>query len=138
MATSSHLRRMITPLARSGKLAKPRQLHNTHWGLVCGQLSAARAWDSGSKQTIIEDFLDEWGVQDLLECSPEQIRKCPLQPWLLTIIVTWGLVYWPSPLALAQYCKVFVNGSWVGVHEKPSELKDTLVMLRRRKDIDSE
>merc|ERR1712232_1271695 len=35
MATLSHLRRMITPLARSGKLAKPRQLHNTHWGLVC-------------------------------------------------------------------------------------------------------
>eukprot|EP00913_Durusdinium_trenchii_P034075 g31894.t1 len=35
MATLSHLRRMITPLARSGKLVKPRQLHNTHWGLVC-------------------------------------------------------------------------------------------------------
>ena len=31
----SHLRRMNTPVGREGKLAKPRQLHNTHWGLVC-------------------------------------------------------------------------------------------------------
>ena len=26
----SHLRRMNTPVGREGKLAKPRQLHNTH------------------------------------------------------------------------------------------------------------
>lgn len=31
----SHLRRCNTPLERSGKQAKPRQLHNTHWGMVC-------------------------------------------------------------------------------------------------------
>ncbi|GAX17727.1 DNA-directed RNA polymerase II subunit RPB2 [Fistulifera solaris] len=29
----SHLRRSNTPLARTGKQAKPRQLHNTHWGM---------------------------------------------------------------------------------------------------------
>eukprot|EP00919_Chromeraceae_sp_WS-2016_P004171 GHVR01009985.1.p1 GENE.GHVR01009985.1~~GHVR01009985.1.p1 ORF type:complete len:586 (+),score=143.42 GHVR01009985.1:71-1828(+) len=34
-AGSSHLRRLNTPLGRDGKLAKPRQLHNTHWGYVC-------------------------------------------------------------------------------------------------------
>jgi hypothetical protein len=31
----SHLRRLNTPLGREGKQAKPRQLHNTHWGMVC-------------------------------------------------------------------------------------------------------
>merc|ERR1719284_1540547 len=105
MATLSHLRRMITPLARSGKLAKPRQLHNTHWGLVCpaetpeGQavglvknISLMCYVSLGSKQTIIEDFLDEWGVLDLMECSPEHIKK---------------------------YAKVFLNGMWVGMHERP-------------------
>lgn len=30
----SHLRRLNTPIGRDGKLAKPRQLHNTHWGMV--------------------------------------------------------------------------------------------------------
>eukprot|EP00418_Pyrodinium_bahamense_P089315 CAMPEP_0179044970 /NCGR_PEP_ID=MMETSP0796-20121207/17940_1 /TAXON_ID=73915 /ORGANISM="Pyrodinium bahamense, Strain pbaha01" /LENGTH=1177 /DNA_ID=CAMNT_0020741369 /DNA_START=75 /DNA_END=3608 /DNA_ORIENTATION=+ len=124
MATLSHLRRMITPLARSGKLVKPRQLHNTHWGLVCpaetpeGQavglvknISLMCYISLGSKQTIIEDFLDEWGVLDLMECSPMHIRK---------------------------YAKVFLNGIWVGQHERPAELRDTLQFLRRRKDIDSE
>lgn len=31
----SHLRRVNTPLSKTDKLAKPRQLHNTHWGMVC-------------------------------------------------------------------------------------------------------
>jgi len=124
MATLSHLRRMVTPLARSGKLAKPRQLHNTHWGLVCpaetpeGQavglvknISLMCYVTLGSRQTIVEDFLDEWGVMDLLECSPIHIRK---------------------------HAKVFLNGMWMGMHERPSELRNTLQYLRRRKDIDSE
>lgn len=34
-STLSHLRRCNTPIGRDGKIAKPRQLHNTHWGLVC-------------------------------------------------------------------------------------------------------
>eukprot|EP00842_Homolaphlyctis_polyrhiza_P001918 jgi/Hompol1/2727/HPOL_003044-RA len=32
-STLSHLRRLNTPIGRDGKLAKPRQLHNTHWGM---------------------------------------------------------------------------------------------------------
>ena len=31
----SHLRRINTSLGREGKMAKPRQLHNSHWGLIC-------------------------------------------------------------------------------------------------------
>jgi DNA-directed RNA polymerase II subunit RPB2 len=31
----SHLRRANTPLGREGKQAKPRQLHNTQWGMIC-------------------------------------------------------------------------------------------------------
>jgi len=31
----SHLRRLNTPLSKQGKLTKPRQLHNSHWGMVC-------------------------------------------------------------------------------------------------------
>ncbi|KAJ8083671.1 DNA-dependent RNA polymerase II [Marasmius tenuissimus] len=34
-STLSHLRRCNTPLGREGKIAMPRQLHNTHWGMVC-------------------------------------------------------------------------------------------------------
>ena len=31
----SHLRRVVNPTGRDGKMAKMRQLHNTHWGMVC-------------------------------------------------------------------------------------------------------
>ncbi|RYY34024.1 hypothetical protein EON62_03665, partial [archaeon] len=31
----SHLRRANTPLGSEGKQAKPRQLHNTQWGMIC-------------------------------------------------------------------------------------------------------
>jgi DNA-directed RNA polymerase II subunit RPB2 len=31
----SHLRRVTTPLDKKGKASKPRQLHNSHWGMVC-------------------------------------------------------------------------------------------------------
>lgn len=34
-STLSHLRRVNSPIGRDGKLAKPRQLHNTLWGMVC-------------------------------------------------------------------------------------------------------
>jgi DNA-directed RNA polymerase II subunit RPB2 len=35
LSALSHLRRLNTPLGREGKMAKPRQLHNTHWGMIC-------------------------------------------------------------------------------------------------------
>jgi DNA-directed RNA polymerase II subunit RPB2 len=34
-STLSHLRRLNTPIDKTGKLATPRQLHNTHWGMIC-------------------------------------------------------------------------------------------------------
>ena len=34
-STLSHLRRLNSPVERTGKIAKPRQLHNPHWGMVC-------------------------------------------------------------------------------------------------------
>jgi hypothetical protein len=34
-STLSHLRRINSPIGREGKLAKPRQLHNTLWGMMC-------------------------------------------------------------------------------------------------------
>jgi DNA-directed RNA polymerase II subunit RPB2 len=34
-ATLSHLRRINTPVEKSGKLVQPRKLHGTQWGMVC-------------------------------------------------------------------------------------------------------
>ena len=71
----SHLRRLNTPLAKQGKLAKPRQLHNSHWGMVCpaetpeGQacglvknLSLMSLVSVGLNMKVIIELLEDCGV----------------------------------------------------------------------------
>uniref|UniRef100_A0A914LMU4 DNA-directed RNA polymerase subunit beta n=3 Tax=Meloidogyne incognita group TaxID=654580 RepID=A0A914LMU4_MELIC len=120
-ATLSHLRRCNSPIGREGKLAKPRQLHNTQWGMVCpaetpeGQAVglvknlALMAYISvGSMPEPILEFLEEWSMENLEEVSP---------------------------LSIADSTKIFVNGSWVGIHRNPDQLMATLLKLRRQMDI---
>jgi len=123
-STLSHLRRTNTPIGRDGKIAKPRQLHNTHWGLVCpaetpeGQacglvknLALMSYISVGSDSGPIVEFLEEWGMDALEDYNP-------------TV----------SP----NTTRVFVNGVWVGVHRDPAHLVTTLRSLRRRLDISAE
>lgn len=85
-STLSHLRRLNTPIGREGKLAKPRQLHNTHWGMVCpaetpeGQavglvknLSLMAYISVGSPPEPILEFLEEWATETLEEVTPNAI-----------------------------------------------------------------
>ncbi|BGP55023.1 hypothetical protein JCM8202_002196 [Rhodotorula sphaerocarpa] len=122
-STLSHLRRTNTPIGRDGKIAKPRQLHNTHWGMVCpaetpeGQACglvknlALMAYISvGSPSAPIVEFLEEWGMENLEEFSAD----------------------------IAKATKVFVNGVWQGVHRDPAQLVSTVKSLRRRGDIQPE
>lgn len=117
----SHLRRLNSPIGREGKLAKPRQLHNTHWGMICpaetpeGQACglvknlALMAYISvGSPGKPVQQFLEEWSTSNLLEISASQV---------------------------AHSTKIFLNGNWVGIHHNPDYLVSTLKDLRRRGDI---
>lgn len=123
-STLSHLRRLNTPIGRDGKVAKPRQLHNTHWGMVCpaetpeGQacglvknLSLMSYVTVGSSSTPIMHFLDEWTMENLEEVHPKDIPKAT---------------------------KVFLNGVWVGIHREPDQLVKTLRGLRRCVDVSPE
>ena len=120
-STLSHLRRLNTPIGREGKLAKPRQLHNTHWGMVCpaetpeGQACgltknlALMAYISvGTSSAPIIEFLEEWATETLEETTPESVMNAT---------------------------KIFVNGNWVGVHRDPEHLVRTLRRLRRCEDM---
>lgn len=122
-STLSHLRRCNTPLGREGKIAKPRQLHNTHWGMVCpaetpeGQacglvknLSLMSCISVGSLSAPVIEFLEEWGLESLEE-NAHSSTPCT---------------------------KVFVNGVWMGVHRDPANLVKTIKKLRRKDDISPE
>ncbi|CAB4492228.1 DNA-directed RNA polymerase II subunit RPB2 [Rhizophagus irregularis] len=124
-STLSHLRRCNTPMGRDGKIAKPRQLHNTHWGMVCpsetpeGQacglvknLSLMSYISVGSASKPIIDFLEEYGMINLnQQFDPANIR---------------------------DNAKVFVNGKWVGISSSPEQLSYTLKGLRRTVDVSPE
>ena len=123
-STLSHLRRTNTPLGRDGKIAKPRQLHNTHWGLVCpaetpeGQacglvknLALMCYITVGSPGEPIIEFMVQRNMEVLEEYEPTR-----------------------SP----HITKVFVNGVWVGVHRDPTHLYNTVLSLRRRNMISHE
>lgn len=123
-STLSHLRRTNTPIGRDGKIAKPRQLHNTHWGVVCpaetpeGQacglvknLSLMTCISVGTASEPILYFLEEWGMESLEDYVPSNLPDCT---------------------------RVFVNGVWVGTHREPAQLVDTMRRLRRKGDISPE
>lgn len=116
-STLSHLRRTNTPVGRDGKLAKPRQLHNSHWGLVCpaetpeGQacglvknLSLMCYVSVGSESAPITDYMTGRNMELLEEYDPMM-----------------------NPTAT----KVFVNGVWVGTHNNPQQLVSSVLELRR-------
>jgi len=120
----SHLRRVNTPLAKEGKAAKPRQLHNTHWGYMCpaevpeGQacglvknISLMCYVSVGSSPASIMELLEEWSMENLEEISPSSIHETT---------------------------KVFLNGNWVGISRDPDMLMKTLLQLRRKVTIESE
>ncbi|CAG8548150.1 7523_t:CDS:10 [Ambispora gerdemannii] len=126
-STLSHLRRCNTPMGRDGKIAKPRQLHNTHWGMVCpaetpeGQacglvknLALMSYISVGSSSGPIIEFLEEWGMTNLEELQSG------------------------ASIGMNEYTKVFVNGSWAGVSIDPEALVDTLKRLRHCVDVSPE
>ncbi|OLL21764.1 DNA-directed RNA polymerase II subunit RPB2 [Neolecta irregularis DAH-3] len=123
-STLSHLRRTNTPIGRDGKIAKPRQLHNSHWGLVCpaetpeGQacglvknLALMSYISVGGPSAPLIEFLEEWGMESLEDYSPSSTPNTT---------------------------KIFVNGVWLGVHRDAGSLVNTVRNLRRRVDISPE
>lgn len=60
-STLSHLRRINTPIEKSGKVLGPRKLHSTQWGLVCVSPDTLVLLANGAQKTIRS--LLEGGVQ---------------------------------------------------------------------------
>ncbi|KAJ1480581.1 DNA-directed RNA polymerase II subunit RPB2 [Baffinella frigidus] len=119
-AALSHLRRANTPIGKEGKIAQPRQLHNTQWGVVCpaetpeGQacglvknLSLMTYVSVGGASQLIVELLEAGGMESLQELSGPALCK------------------------EAKWSKVFVNGTWVGMSDDPEGLTRTLKEQRR-------
>ena len=124
VSSLSHLRRLNTPLQKSGKLTKPRQLHNTHWGMVCpaetpeGQacglvknLSLMTYVSVGTPVNTIISALELLSTENLSEVHPSNIKN---------------------------KTKIFVNGSWVGITDVANKVMNSLITKRRKGVISKE
>ena len=106
ISSLSHLRRINTPIDKSGKLIPPRKLHNTQWGFVCcaespeGQsvgvvknIAYLAHITIASISTPIYDIVEKY-VKYLNEFDYEQL---------------YGKI------------KLIINGNWIGIVDKPYE-----------------
>ncbi|KAI4863547.1 DNA-dependent RNA polymerase II beta subunit [Hypoxylon rubiginosum] len=123
-STLSHLRRTNTPIGRDGKLAKPRQLHNTHWGLVCPAETP-----EGQACGLVKNLS--------LMCSISVGTSTdPIVDYMITRNMEVLEEY--EPLRYPDATKIFLNGSWIGVHQNPKALVRDVQNLRRTNQIPSE
>lgn len=103
----SHLRRLNTPIDKSGKLVPPRKLHNTSWGFLC----PAETPEGGSIGV----------VKNISYLSHVTIHSNPasLHAYIDEYIERLETL---KPRDTYRQVKVFVNGTWVGITRDPLRL----------------
>jgi DNA-directed RNA polymerase II subunit RPB2 len=106
VSSLSHLRRINTPLEKSGELIAPRKLHNTTWGFLCPAETP-----EGQSIGIVKNISYMAHIT-----IPTNSRS--LHDYILPRIVKVDEV---SPGELYGKVKIFINGCWVGVSTDPIE-----------------
>jgi len=110
----SHLRRISTPIEKTGKLVAPRKLHNTQWGYICPSetpeghsvgvvknMSSTAMVSIYSNAKTVREFIDTLGTLTRLEDTTATQKH--------------------------GWTRLFLNGAWLGMVAN----KDTMEMLTR-------
>jgi len=107
VSSLSHLRRINTPLEKSGELIAPRKLHNTTWGFLCPAETP-----EGQSIGIVKNI--SYMAHITIPTNSESLYEYIL-PNILRVDDT-------PVKELYGKVKVFINGCWVGVTLNPLEL----------------
>ena len=107
ISSLSHLRRINTPIDKSGKLIPPRKLHNSSWGFLCPAETP-----EGASVGVVKNL----SYMSHLTISSNSMS---LYEYVKPYIKTLSEV---SSYEMSSSVKVFVNGAWVGISTIPSEL----------------
>ena len=110
----SHLRRISTPIEKTGKLVAPRKLHNTQWGYICPSetpeghsvgvvknMSSTSIVSIYSNPKTVKEFIDTLGTLNPLEMTSVSEKHTST--------------------------RMFLNGAWIGT----IAIADTLPTLKR-------
>ena len=108
ISTLSHLRRINTPIDKSGKLIPPRKLHNSTWGFVCPAETP-----EGHSVGVVKNL--SYLTNITLPSSSEAIYAYLSDNYTAISEET-------TPADLYNKVKVIINGNWCGISDDPIAL----------------
>jgi len=108
VASLSHLRRINTPLEKSGELIAPRKLHNTTWGFICPAETP-----EGQSIGVVKNI--SYITHITIPTNSSSLYEY-VKPYVLSFENMTNVKQFYGKV------KVFVNGCWLGITEKPFEL----------------
>jgi len=111
ISSLSHLRRINTPIDKSGKLIPPRKLHNTSWGFICPAETP-----EGASVGVVKNL--SYMAHVTIPCNSTALYDF-VEPGLLMLGDMVGE-------QLINGVKVFINGSWIGNAKLPIDLYRSL------------
>jgi DNA-directed RNA polymerase II subunit RPB2 len=119
IAGISHLRRISTPIEKTGKLVAPRKLHNTQWGYICPSETpeghSVGVVKNMSSTSIVSIYSNAKTIREYINSMGT------LHPLNTTTI-----------LEKHTTTRMFLNGAWIGTISTNDTL-DTLNRLRKAK-----
>ena len=107
LASLSHLRRINTPLEKSGELIAPRKLHNTTWGFLCPAETP-----EGQSIGVVKNI--SYMTHITIPTNSSSLYEY-VKPQVIAITDV-------QAHELHNKVKVFVNGCWIGITDTPIEL----------------
>ena len=107
ISSLSHLRRINTPIDKSGKLIPPRKLHNSTWGFLCPAETP-----EGQSVGVVKNLSY---MTNITMPSISSVLYDIIEPKLVPLEIDDKIEYFDK-------VKVFINGNWIGITETPYEL----------------
>ena len=111
ISSLSHLRRINTPIDKSGKLIPPRKLHNSSWGFLCPAETP-----EGASVGVVKNMSYMSHITIPNDSGPVHEYIIPYITPLTDDI---------TPRELEKKVKIFINGAWLGVSDDPQTLFKT-------------
>uniref|UniRef100_A0A6C0BAW2 DNA-directed RNA polymerase n=1 Tax=viral metagenome TaxID=1070528 RepID=A0A6C0BAW2_9ZZZZ len=115
----SHLRRISTPIEKTGKLVLPRKLHNTQWGYICPSETP-----EGHGVGVVKNMSSTAIVS--IYSNPGTVRD------YIKTLKTLVSLNQTSAEEKHNHTRLFVNGAWLGIVKNKDAMK-TLESLKYAK-----
>lgn len=112
ISSLSHLRRINTPIDKSGKLIPPRKLHNSSWGFLCPAETP-----EGQSVGVVKNL--SYMTHVTIPSNTSAIHDY-IKPYMIYLK---DVEY---PVELHGHVKVFINGCWLGITKDPLNLYESL------------